>query len=135
MGDLFAFMKAMNNGDFSFVDNMTDEEVKKISPYVLLMWVAGAQSNESIHLAVTNAFVNPYVFSLNKHPRLLLKLFISANCDIGNTRYKFIKSGASEKSTVIKQIADYYGLTYSQARDIMQLLSEENLAELKLIYQ
>lgn len=134
MKELFAFFDSMNSGKFSYVDDMSDAEVKQLSPFVLLMWVAGATTNNDIHTIVTNSFVNPYVFSLSKHPRLLLKLFTSANSDIDNAKYKFIKSGASEKSTVIKNVADYYGLTYQQAKDIIPLLSDEDLKEIKKMY-
>jgi hypothetical protein len=134
MKELFSFFDAMNSGKFSYVDDMSDAEVKQLSPFVLLMWVAGATSNNDIHTIVTNSFVNPYVFSLSKHPRLLLKLFISANSDIDNARYKFVKSGASERSTAIKNAAHYYGLTYQQAKDIMPLLSDEDLKELEKFY-
>jgi hypothetical protein len=134
MDNLFAYFDAINREDFSYVDRMSDEDVKKISPYVLLMWMNGSVDNNDIHCILTDMYVNPYVFSLSKHPRLLLKLFISANGGIDNTRYKFKKSVTKEQTNVIKMIAEHYDCNYNHAKDIKELLSEDDLKELEKLY-
>ena len=35
--DLFRFLKEMNQGNFRYVDGMSEKETKAISPFVLLM--------------------------------------------------------------------------------------------------
>jgi malate/lactate dehydrogenase len=133
--DIFAFFNAVNQGDFEFVDSLSEEEAKKISPFVLLMWMHGAQSNPDIHIIVTNSFVNPFVFSLSKHHRFLLKLFIAANCNIDNARYKFVKSCVvAEKSIVASRVASYYNCGLEHAKDIIPLLSDADLKELEELY-
>jgi hypothetical protein len=134
MNDLFAFFDAMNIGDFQFVTNMTDEEVKKISPFVLLMWVNGAVSDTEMRVVMTNSFVNEHVFGLAKHPRLLLKMFIASNQGLGDSRYKYKKSVSGEQSASIKLIAKYYNITYNHARDYLPMLGKDDIKELKDIY-
>lgn len=134
MSDIFAYLNAMNRGDFGYVDRMSDEEVKGLSPFVLLMWCNGATKDRPIHTILTNVYCNDMVFPLSKHPRLLLKLFISANCEIGDCRYKFKKSISSEKSAEIKMIANHYQCSYTEARDYHDLLSSDDLKRIKEIY-
>lgn len=135
MDNLFQFFDAMNNENYDYIDKMTDDDVKKISPFVLLMWANGAVDNNHIHTILTDMYVNPYVFSLSKHPRLLLKLMVSANGGIDSTRYKFKKSVTKEQSNLIKTIANHYRCGYNEAREIKELLSENDIKELEKLYE
>lgn len=134
MSALFKLFDAINEEKFSFVDKMTDEEVKEISPFVLLGWMHGAEENTNIHSIMTDTYCNPYVFSLAKHPRLLLKTFVFANGDIDYTRYSFVKptnKGSSDKTA--KNVALYYGCSLKDAGDYVTLLSEENIKHINEI--
>lgn len=126
MSDLFGFFQKANEGDFRYVDNMSDEEVKAISPFVLLMWANGAVENRPIHTIMTDTYMNDKVFSLSKHPRLLLKLFVAANSGIDKTRYSFLKYGASKSNKVVEGIADFYNCSLSEARDFARILTEDD---------
>lgn len=130
MSSLFRFFDKMNAGDFGYIDKMTDEEVKELSPYVLLMWMNGAQDNPEIHVMMTDMICNPYVFSLNNHPRLLLKLFVAANGEIDSSRYKFEKSEGMKASKQLKAIATYYQCTLKDAAGYVSLLGEEGIKEI-----
>ena len=127
MNDLFTFLNKAYEGDYVYVDQLDDEDLKKISAFLLLGWAQGALSNTNIHVPMTNEYFNRYVFSLSKHPRLLLKLFISANSGMGNTRYKYKKSPNSEKSSIIKSIARYYEIGYNEAKDCIRVLSDDDI--------
>lgn len=135
MSDLFKFFSAANKGDFAFVDNMTDEEIKKISPFVLLGWGAGAEQNTEIHAIMTNEFMNDKVFSLGRHPRLLLKLFVAANSDIDSTRYKYIKAQKSKSTKEAEHIAAYYRCTLREAKDYARILTDDDKKEISKIYE
>lgn len=133
--DLFGFFDKMNRGDFDYVDRMSDEEVKDLSPYVMLMWINGAMGvNAPIHIISTAITCSSMVFTLSKHPRLLLKLFVAANCDIGSTRYSFKKSTQSKESKSIKLIAHHYDCGYNEAQQYRKLLSKEDIKELEELY-
>lgn len=134
--DLFAFFERMNSGDYSVVDKMTDDDVKKLSPVVLQMWVHGAQGNaKSGHVILTDTYCNPFVFSLYKHPRLLLKLFVFANSGFGATRYKFLKSSNSDDVKLYGMIASYYECGMREAKEILPMLSADDIAQLKEYYK
>lgn len=126
MSDLFTFFKKANAGDFGYVDSLTDDEVKAISPFVLLGWGNGASSNNEIHTVMTDSIMNAKVFPLSKHPRLLLKLFIAANSGIGNDRYKYVKSGSSKGSKEVNAVAEYYNCSLREAKDYTRILTSDD---------
>lgn len=131
MSDLFDYFAAINKEDFDYVNQMTDDEVKKISPFVILMWMSGAKSNQIEHVILTDTYCNPFVFSLGKHPRLLLKLLIAANSGLGNDRYAFEKTTTKNDLGLLKQIAQHYQCGLHEAKQYKELLSKEDIKELK----
>lgn len=131
MADIFKFFNKMNSGDYEYIDKMEDDEVKDLSAFVLLMWVNGAQSNEAEHIILTDMYCNEMVFSLSRHPRLLLKLFVAANSGFGSTRYKFKKSTSKDESASLRDIAEYYGVGLHEAKDIRLVLKDKELKQLR----
>lgn len=131
MSDLFKFFDKMNAEQYDYVDHLPDDDVKKLNAYMLLQWINGAKSNSAAHVLLTDEFVNDRVFSLYGHPRLLLKLLIAANGGIGNTKYGFMKSVTKEKEKEIKQIAKYYKVGYSTAKQYAAILPEEDIEAIK----
>lgn len=134
MSDLFGFLRKMNEGDFRYVDRMGEEETKKLSPFVLLMWCNGAERSAPEHTVLTNTYVNEYVFPLGRHPKLLHKLFVAANGGVSNTRYKFKKSVTKEEVETIRAISYYYQCSYREAKDYASILKEKDIEEMKKIY-
>lgn len=135
MSDLFGFFDKVNREDFDCIDGMTDEEVKKLSPYVLLAWMHGAVDNTHIHVMLTDMYCNEMVFSLSKHPRLLLKLFIAANGGIDSTRYKFIKPNSNGSDRSVRAVAAYYQAGYTEAQDYCRILSEDEIERITSIQE
>jgi len=128
--DLFKALKAMNNQDFDFFLNLSEEEVKDLSPYVLMLWVKGAQENQEIHTILTNSFVNPFVFSLGtQHTTLIYLLLCVANGGYDQTKYQFKKPNATQKSKYVQPLLDAgYGL--HEAQDLVNLIPETELETL-----
>jgi len=124
----------MNAGDLDYVDQMSDEEVKKMSPYVLLMWGATDQASRPIHTLSTAHAVADKVFSLSKHPRLLLKLFVAANGGISKTRYAFRKQKKTSEPNV-DMIAKFYQVTPTDAVEYMEILTEEEINQISRLYE
>lgn len=133
--DLFGFLKKMNQEDYGYIDRMSDEEARDLAPFVLLMWANGAQGpNAHIHILLTDMYCNPYVFSLGRHPKLLLKLFVAANGGIDNCRYQFVKSGPTKESKDLYAICQFYDCGMTDARQIKRILSDEELKDIVEIY-
>lgn len=126
MSDLFLFLAKANQGDLDYVDRMSEDEVKAISPFVLMGWALGAEENNVHHTVMTDSLVNDKVFSLSRHPRLLLKLFVVANNGIDNTRYRFVRPAPSKGTKEVKAIADYYGCSIREAEDYAPILDKED---------
>lgn len=133
-GDLFGFLNKMNQGDYDYVDQMSNEEIKALAPFVLLMWCNGAKTHTVEHTIMTDAICNDKVFSLSRHPRLLLKLFVAANEGFGGDRYAFKKATGADKSSVTKLICEHYQCTYQEAKDYQAILSEDDIKKLKEMY-
>lgn len=133
--DIFQFFSKMNAGDISFVDEMTEEEVKKLSPYVLLMWTATDKSARPFHVLSTAHVVSDKVFSLQKHPRLLLKLFIAVNGGISNTRYAFSKQARVKNDPSVKNIALFYGVTETDAAEYKSILSASEIDKINSLFE
>ena len=127
MSVLFTFLKKANDGDLDYVDTLTDEEMKTISPFILNGWVIGASSDNAARTILTDQFLNSKTFSLYKHPRLLLKLFVSANAGFGNCRfaYKKPRSKSGVKKSEVDAIMWAAGCTNKEAVAYMRILSPE----------
>jgi len=134
MSDLFGFFNKVNSGDFSAVDKLEDSEVKELSPFVMSMWMHGAVEEKEAHVILTDMYCNDYLFSLGKHPRLLLKLIIHANSELGDTRYKFVKTTTGDEVKSLKLIARYYECGMREARDIRKMLTKEEIEYIKELF-
>lgn len=135
MSDLFRFFNAAVAGDMRYVDNMSDDEVKGISPYVLLGWGMGATNNEEIRTITTDVYLNDKVFPLAKHPRLLHKLFVAAHSDLGHTKFKYVKSGGKSSSKEVIAITKQYNCSVREAKDYARILSDDDKARLVEIWK
>lgn len=125
--ELFDYFDAVNEGNFSHVDNMSEEDAKKVQPFVLLSWMHGASSNNAEHTILTDLYCNRAVFSLSSHRRLLLKKFIEANSEMGDTRYRFIRPTTKKSDKNIKAVSEYYAVGLKEAADYVTILSEDDI--------
>lgn len=125
--ELFDYFDAVNEGDFSYVDNMSEEDAKKIQPFVLLSWMHGAAQNNAEHTILTDMYCNRAVFSLSSHRRLLLKMFIEANSEMGDTRYRFVRPKTKKSDKNIRAVAEYYAIGLKEAADYVTILDEDDL--------
>lgn len=132
--DIFHLFSRMNSSDFDYVMNLSDEDLQSVSVYVLLMWVNGVDRDQAAHLILTNAYVNHYVFHLQKHNRLLLLLMFVANGDMGSPRYQFTKAVSKQETKSIRAVANYYDCSYSNAKGYIDILSKEEVKEMEEIY-
>ena len=127
--DIFKLLSHISKKDMNFYNELDEQEQKGFVPTVTLMWLAG--TNEARQVFFLNELVNPFVFTLYKHPKLLYNLMTC--CTSGtNQRYRWIKS-TSKKDTnkpesiaVIKETFKYSTL---QALEALPLLSNDDILE------
>lgn len=132
--DIFELFRKMNNEDYEWVMSMSEEDLKTVSVYVLLMWIHGVDRNQSTHLILTNSYVNQYVFHLGHHSRLLLLLMFVTNGGMGSPRYQFKKSVSKQETKSVKAVAEFYKCTYDDAKGYLEILSPDEVKEMIEIY-
>ena len=120
-------LAAIDMGAFNVWDELTDEEKKQVSFYLLNRYVSSVKGNrEKQELAVfkTNEYYNKHFFTLQKHKKLLWQLL----CISGNTKsiayhewigYK--KKGANDKNKVVKFLMQMYP---NKKQDEVELLAQ-----------
>ena len=110
--DIKRELAAVDNRDYNFYDNLTPEEKKEFSPYVLMRFVSNVSGDGELQewfLENTNNRVNKNHWVLSKnHKALLWKLY--AGVGVGKTMYhSYLAAGKREKANKIeKLLADIY---------------------------
>lgn len=102
--------RELNNVDqrnYNFYDNLSDQEKKEFSPYVLMRYISNVQGDADTadwFLERTNEFVNKNHWALSKnHKPLLWKLF--ASCGTGvNCYHPYLKASSKEKAIKIEKL-------------------------------
>lgn len=126
--DIYKLLNGIANNKLDTLDKLSEEELKSVSPYVLQMWIKGADNNLNNRLVLTNEFANQYMFGLSDHPKLLYRLLCYAN-DFGqDTRFYFQKKKKRNSNNFkLKTIMKYFNYDENHASDIIPLLSIEDI--------
>lgn len=112
---IFDALRAMQENNIEFFRKLSPQDAKGISPYLLLLWVRHPLSNEAERLLNVDELVNPFVFSLSKHPSLLYQLFCVAQSGMPFAKFLFDKKPAVDLRT--KVVAEYEGTSLANATD------------------
>lgn len=129
--DIFKVLGHITDGDIDWIDNLDETTLKDFKPYVVQLWLRGAQQNRKYHLILTNEIVNPYVFSLgHTHPRLLYKLMCAANGFSDGCRYKFSKPSTQGLSRTTELFNEVYNYSKNKALEAIDTLSDKQVVDL-----
>jgi hypothetical protein len=106
--DIKRELRAVDQKDYNFYDNLTDEEKKAFSPYVLMRYTANVQMPDrdiqEWYVEMTNEMVNKNHFSLSKdHKALLWKLYAAVGTGV-NTFHPYLAAGKKEKAVKIEKL-------------------------------
>lgn len=125
--DMFAALAAIDTKQTTFYDQLSDEEKKGYVPSVTARWMSGV--NDPQQVMIINEFLNPYLFSLYKHPELLWQL--STVCSSGRKRrYQWMKAPSNAltgKTHSVRLIMEYFRYTSEQANEALPLLAKEDI--------
>ena len=110
--DIKRELKAVDQKNYDFYSNLTDEEKKVFSPYILMRYTASVQGDRDIQewfLENTNEFVNKNHWDLSKnHKALLWKLFAATGAGV-DCYHPYLAAGKKEKANKIeKLLCDIY---------------------------
>jgi hypothetical protein len=133
--DIGRELGAVNSRNHDFYTNLTDEEKKAFSPYILMRYVANPQCDPDTYeyiLDRVNELVNKHHWQLSKnHKELLWKLF--ASCGVGfNLKYTYLKAGSKEKVKKIeKLLAELYPtMKLDEIKLTASLMSKKDIEQL-----
>jgi len=100
----------------SFYDDLTPEERKKFSNYLMIRWgsaVEGSRELQEFYIISTNERLNKHFFDISKHPKLQWLMATSVSPDIGTPRHTWIapkkkEAGISAKRKQLAQLFPHY---------------------------
>lgn len=102
----------------SFYDDLTEEERKKFSPYLMIRWgsaVEGSKDLQEFYVIATNERLNKHFFEVNtaRHKKLQWLLATTVSPDMGTHRHTWIASkkkenSSGEKRKALQQLFPHY---------------------------
>ena len=122
-------MAQLDTKNRDFVDELTDEERKKFSSFLMMKYSANVEGSSELqewYLRASNERVNANFFDLGKHPKLQWLLCTTVSPGMGRQRHYWFASkkkegGASNK--IIKFLANLYP---HMKQDELELLASIN---------
>ena len=128
--DINIEMKAFDSKDRNFYDDLTDDERKKFSTYMMLKWGANVEGSSDLkewYLRVHNERVNLNFFDLNKHPKLQWLSCTTVSPGMGSKRHYWIKSQKNEGRKIRKFVeAQFPGLKEDEIDLMLELNDDES---------
>lgn len=119
--NLFEALEAIDRKDYGYYDILTEEQKKKFSPYMMLIW-ASSISNKQLQkksLIQTNSIANKYFFNENiqKHPKLQWLMLCASGLGVGKQYHQWIphireKVSKLQDDTKNNEIHEYYKKIY-----------------------
>lgn len=114
----------------NFYAELTDEERKKFSNYLMIRWGSAVQGNRDLqefYLIACNQRLNKHFFAINRHPKLQWLCATTVSPDLGTHRHSWIAPKKKEGSTsaVRKQLADLYPNMKSDELDVMSAITSK----------
>ena len=97
----------------AFYDDLTVEERKKFSNYLMIRWgssIQGSSELQNYYLQSSNHYVNKRFFDINRHPKLQWLCATAVSPGLGIQRHQWIapKKKEAGASGVRKQLAELY---------------------------
>jgi hypothetical protein len=101
--DLLGKINSAKSGDI--YSKLSDDEKKGFAPLIVMRWLSGTSDERQIILL--NEFVNKYVFTLGKHPHLLMQLMQVASSKTSK-RYQWIGVKSNKKNNHSRKVVQEY---------------------------
>lgn len=126
--DIANEMRALDSKDRKFYADLTDEERKKFSNYLMVRWgssVQGSTELQQYYLLSCNENLNKHFFDLARYPELQWLAATTVSPGMGNFRHDWIKQKKrdSTDNKTVKFLRNFYP-DYSV--DELELLAEIN---------
>lgn len=114
--DIFDLLNRLNSDEGDIYSSLTVEERASFAPLVVMRWLSG--STDAAEILAVNEFINPNVFSLSKHPHLLMKL-MQVCVNKKKKRYNWVAAApSSRKSLSLMVMQESLGLSPREVHKI-----------------
>ena len=118
-------MKMFDHKVRDFYDELTDEERKKFSNYLMVRWgsaVQGSAELQEFYLISCNERLNKHFFAINRHPKLQWLCATSVSPGMGAFKHQWIapKKKEAGASGTKKQLAELFP---NRKQDEIELLA------------
>jgi hypothetical protein len=96
-----------------FYEDLSDEERKKFSNYLMIRWGSAVQGNRDLqefYLISCNERLNKNFFAINRHPKLQWMCATTVSPDLGGQRHQWIapKKKQAGSGAFKKQLAELF---------------------------
>jgi hypothetical protein len=128
-------MQQFDRKNRQFYDELTDEERKKFSNYLMIRWgsaVRGSRELQEFYVIATNERLNRNFFAVNRHPRLQWLMATSVSPDLGAQDHVWIapKKKETGSNEVRKMLLDLYPtMKISDIETLAALVDRKELRE------
>ena len=118
-----------------FYNELTDEERKKFSNYLMIRWgsaVQGSRELQEFYVIATNQRLNRHFFAVNRHPRLQWLMATTVSPGLGGQRHVWIAPKKREAGVtgIRKQLAEIYPHYKDDELDVMtRITTAKELAD------
>jgi len=133
--DINRELRAVDAKDYDFYSNLTDEEKKAFSPYILMRYTSNVKLERDIQewfVEMTNEMVNKHHWQLSKnHKELLWKLFAATGTGI-NCYHPYLAAGKKEKANKIEKLLVelYPAMKLSDIKIMASMMDKQDREEL-----
>jgi hypothetical protein len=133
--DIKRELEAVDLKKYKFYENLTDEERKVFSPYILMRYTSNVQGDKDIQewfLEMTNETVNKHHWTLSKnHKGLLWKLFAASGAGI-KCYHPYLAAGKKEKAVKIEKLLCtlYPSMKLSDIKNMSAMMDKKDIEEL-----
>jgi hypothetical protein len=128
-------MRELDRKNRNFYRDLTAEERKKFSNYLMIRWasgVQGARELQEFYVIATNERLNKHFFSLSKLPDLQWLCATTVSPDLGAQRHQWISPRKREPgaSSVKKQLSNLFPHFKDDEIDLLaEITTKKELAE------
>jgi len=117
-------MSVFDRKDRTFYDNLTLEERKKFSNFLMIRYgscVQGSRDLQEFYLIATNERLNKHFFNINRHPKLQWLCATTVSPGLGTQRHNWIAPRKKEPgaSSIRKQLVEWYPHLRDDELDLM----------------
>ena len=106
-------MARLDLKDRDFYNDLTDDERKKFSPFLMIRWgssVQGSRDLQEFYVIATNERLNQHFFDISRHPKLQWLLATTVSPGMGTQRHQWIAPRKKEPgaSGIRKQLSGLF---------------------------